>query len=294
MSNIDCRISTSANWNKITKKMKLWNFFNSSRLPCGEATAPKGAAAHSLGTTALYNSFFWRFINSNIWHPPTTYLGRRPSSCSLPIMWQLLFVLTIMSLFMSPYAIATQGWSRKKSGSWISWNLPLILVVFLCTFRLLTGTNSSGVWTRQVHAVAETWRRVWGDGKLFRGPKFLNDVLFGTKFPFSPPKILMTFFVIGQFFWFSPSLFRFSVSLLCKMSYMTLSSQEKPLFQKKFLDDIYFFTLFVLSRPSDNTTFQNIGGTNALAVPPTSNFGGPFPLGLRPWSDVITFPQGVT
>src|SRR6218665_684333 len=24
-------------------------------------------------------------------------------------------------------------------------------------------------------AVAETWRRVWGDGKFFRGPRFLND-----------------------------------------------------------------------------------------------------------------------
>jgi len=28
-----------------------------------------------------------------------------------------------------------------------------------------------------------------------------------------------------------------------------------------------FFTLFILSRTSDNTTFQNIGGTNARAVP---------------------------
>src|SRR6218665_2642190 len=27
-------------------------------------------------------------------------------------------------------------------------------------------------------AVAETWRRVWGDGKFFRGPRFLNDVFF--------------------------------------------------------------------------------------------------------------------
>src|SRR6218665_1860648 len=34
-----------------------------------------------------------------------------------------------------------------------------------------------------------------------------------------------------------------------------------------------FFTLFILSRTSDNTTSQNIGGTNARAVP-TSNFGG--------------------
>src|SRR6218665_1754501 len=37
-----------------------------------------------------------------------------------------------------------------------------------------------------------------------------------------------------------------------------------------------FFTLFILSRTSDNTASQNIGGTNAWAVP-TSNFGGPSP-----------------
>src|SRR6218665_3939499 len=45
-----------------------------------------------------------------------------------------------------------------------------------------------------------------------------------------------------------------------------------------------FFTLFILSRTSDNTT-QNIGGTNAWAVPPPQIWGNrpPFPLGLRPW-----------
>jgi len=55
-----------------------------------------------------------------------------------------------------------------------------------------------------------------------------------------------------------------------KMSYMTLSSQEKHL-----------FTLFILSRASNNTTSQNIGGTDAWAVPHLK-FGGPSPLGIRP------------
>src|SRR6218665_491467 len=47
-----------------------------------------------------------------------------------------------------------------------------------------------------------------------------------------------------------------------------------------------FFTLFILSRASDNTTSQNIGGTNAWAVPHLKFLGGPSPqshLGLRPW-----------
>ena len=50
-----------------------------------------------------------------------------------------------------------------------------------------------------------------------------------------------------------------------------------------------FFTRFihVLSRASDNTTSQNIGGTNAWAVPPPQILRGPSPqspLGLRPWA----------
>src|SRR6218665_2542349 len=36
-----------------------------------------------------------------------------------------------------------------------------------------------------------------------------------------------------------------------------------------------FFTLFMLSRTSDNTTSQNIGGDRSMGGPPTSNFGGP-------------------
>jgi len=35
-----------------------------------------------------------------------------------------------------------------------------------------------------IGAGAETWRIVWGDGQIFRGPKFLNDVSFGKNFPF--------------------------------------------------------------------------------------------------------------
>jgi len=38
-----------------------------------------------------------------------------------------------------------------------------------------------------------------------------------------------------------------------------------------------FFTLFILSRASDNTTSLNIGGTNAWAVPSPQIFGGPSP-----------------
>src|SRR6218665_2729821 len=38
-----------------------------------------------------------------------------------------------------------------------------------------------------------------------------------------------------------------------------------------------FFTLFILSRTSDNTASQNIGGTNAWAVPHLKFWGGTVP-----------------
>ena len=43
-----------------------------------------------------------------------------------------------------------------------------------------------------------------------------------------------------------------------------------------------FFTLFILSRTSDNTTSQNIGGTNAWAVPPPQTLGGTVPPRFPP------------
>src|SRR6218665_3891841 len=38
-----------------------------------------------------------------------------------------------------------------------------------------------------------------------------------------------------------------------------------------------FFTLFILSRTSDNTASQNIGGNNAWAAPPPKIWGGTVP-----------------
>ena len=52
------------------------------------------------------------------------------------------------------------------------------------------------------------------------------------------------------------------------MSYLTLNflTRKTP-----------FFTLFILSRASDNTASQNIGRDGCVGRPPTSNFGGPSP-----------------
>src|SRR6218665_590494 len=80
------------------------------------------------------------------------------------------------------------------------------------------------------------------------------------------------------------------------MSYMTLSSQETPAISKKNSFMTPFFTLFVLTRASDNTTSQNnIGVDECMGRPPTSTFGGTVPQsppGLRPCiksKNLVTF-----
>src|SRR6218665_1756042 len=67
-----------------------------------------------------------------------------------------------------------------------------------------------------------------------------------------------------------PFLFQdFPYLLLCSVSYMTLSSQEQTTISQQNSVITPFFTLFVLSRASDNTTYQNIGGTDSWAdLPP--------------------------
>ena len=62
---------------------------------------------------------------------------------------------------------------------------------------------------------------------------------------------------------------------------------------KQLLDSCFIFkllSLFLLSRASDNTTSQNIGGTDAWAVSHLKFCWGtfpPVPLGLRPWIVMI-------
>ena len=101
------------------------------------------------------------------------------------------------------------------------------------------------------------------------------------------------FLVIDHVFQIFPYPFsRFSISLLCQMSYMTLSSPEKPVFQEINSLITPFLTLFVLSRASHNTTSQNIGGMDAWAIPsPPQILGGPSPspLGLRPCLLIILY-----
>jgi len=64
--------------------------------------------------------------------------------------------------------------------------------------------------------------------------------------------------------------------LIYNLTYMVLFFTKNLYFRSKNSFMTPFFTQFVLSHASDNTTSRNIGGTGAWAVP-TTNFGGDRP-----------------
>src|SRR6218665_325305 len=102
---------------------------------------------------------------------------------------------------------------------------------------------------------------------------------FPEKFPFSRPKILMTFFS-SDF----DSLFRFSVSYCIKCHIWPFLHNKKPSFNKQILDDIYFL-LSSSFRAHPTTLLLKILGGPMHGPSPHLKFGGTVPLsplGLRP------------
>src|SRR6218665_3045631 len=99
----------------------------------------------------------------------------------------------------------------------------------------------------------------------------MNDV-FSEKISIFTAKIFDDLFLSSaRFSGFCLSFPRFSDSLLCYMSYMTLSSQEKHL----------FYSVHTFAR-IHNTTSQNIRGDGCMGRPPTSNFWGTVPQHPHP------------
>src|SRR6218665_2280582 len=98
-----------------------------------------------------------------------------------------------------------------------------------------------------------------GDQKIFSRPNFRKNFHFqGKNFFF------LVIDLVLRFFPFFSHIFRMFTMLNVVYDHF-LPKKTK------------FFTLFMLSRTSDNTTSQNIGGTNAWAVPPPQIFGGTVP-----------------
>src|SRR6218665_2170047 len=96
-------------------------------------------------------------------------------------------------------------------------------------------------------------------------PRFLNDVFWGKNF---------LFLVIDQIF----QIFPFFSQIFPIFAMLNVISD--PFFTRK----TPFFTLFLLSRVSENTTSLNIGEDQCMGRPPPQILGGPSPLGLRPWA----------
>ena len=116
-----------------------------------------------------------------------------------------------------------------------------------------------------------------GRKKNFRGPRFLNDVFFGKNVRFQGKISDDLFLVIDldfRIFPFFSQIFRI---------FTMLNVVYDPFLTRK---TFFYSVQFILSHASDNTTYQNIGGTNAWAVPHLKVWGTvpPVPLGLRPCS----------
>src|SRR6218665_3126118 len=103
---------------------------------------------------------------------------------------------------------------------------------------------------------------------------------FPEKFPFSRPKILMTFFS-SDF----DSLLRFSVSYCIKCHIWPFLHNKKPSFNKKFLDDTYFLLSSSFRAHPTTLLLKIFGVTNAWDVPHLKFWGdrppSP-PIGIRP------------
>ena len=111
-------------------------------------------------------------------------------------------------------------------------------------------------------AWAETWRRIWGDQKTFSRPNFRKNFHFQGK-NFWWPFFLVIDLVLRIFPFFS-HIFRMFTML--NVVYDHFLTRKPP-----------FFTLFKLSRTSDNTTSQNIGGDQCMGRPPPQILGGTVP-----------------
>src|SRR6218665_1577127 len=76
-------------------------------------------------------------------------------------------------------------WRRMERISWMEHMTNEVILQMVDEKESLIGTIRGGDLAPSL-----------GGGKLFRGPRFLNDGLFGQRLHFSRPKFLMTFLVI--------------------------------------------------------------------------------------------------
>src|SRR6218665_3925298 len=125
-----------------------------------------------------------------------------------------------------------------------------------------------------------------GDGKFFRGPRFLNDV-FPEKISIFTPKVsddlflvidqvfqILRFFIVGPIKFHGP-----------KALYDPFFTSKTHYFRKEFHDTTIFYSIRTFTRIRQHY-FSKYWGDQCMGRPPPQILGGPSPLGLRPWSYV--------
>src|SRR6218665_2280773 len=126
------------------------------------------------------------------------------------------------------------------------------------TIYAVVDTYTVLICTMYILPWVETWRRIWGDQQKIFAAQFQE------KCPFSGYKFLMTFFLVIdlvlRIFPFFSHIFRMFTMLNVVYDHFLIRKTQ-------------FFTLFMLSRTSDNTTSKNIGGANG----PPPKIGGDRP-----------------
>src|SRR6218665_3561998 len=125
--------------------------------------------------------------------------------------------------------------------------------------------------------VAETWRRVWGDRKIFRGPRFPNDVFLEKIYIIFTAKISDDLFlVIDQVFRSFPffsQISRLFYYTKCRLPHTrTTTISQKNSFMTPFLLCSYTFARI------RQHYFSKYWGDGCTGRPPSSNVWGDRPL----------------
>jgi len=130
------------------------------------------------------------------------------------------------------------------------------------TFESLGSGRRRGLWVTW----AETWRRVWGDENIFRGPEWHFS---GKNVNFISDDLL--------FFSHRPGFSDFTLLYSIKCRIRPFLHQKNHYFGKEFLDRTIFYSVRTFARIRQHY-FSKYWGDQCMGRPPTSNFfGGPSP-----------------
>src|SRR6218665_2259052 len=137
------------------------------------------------------------------------------------------------------------------------------------------------MWT-STKAGAETWRRVWGDAKMFRGhKKFLNELFPEKNSILTPKHSDDLFLVIDQVF----LILTLSFQILCifivsNFVYDPFFTTKSPLSTKNFLTTPFFYSVQAFV-PIPQHYFSKYWGDQCMGRHPSKIWGGRAPVPPR-------------